>query len=120
MVVNKGGPFVLRNAGKDLDLANGVEFALFFRDQNCGVGVNRGGTEKAKNVAKDQGSSKYQGSQSKGSFAKKPNFELSLDEYQCGITFEGTNAPRLVKNSFLVIKNREKVVARISSMEWKM
>ena len=103
-----------------MNLANGVKFVIFSRDQNGGMGVGRDGTEKAKNVTKDRGSRRYQGSQSKNSFAKKPNFDLALDEHQCGITFEGTNAPRLVKNSFLVIKNREKVVARISNVEWKM
>ena len=101
-------------------MANGVTFVIFSRDQNCGMGVGRDGTEKAKNATKDKGSSRYQGSQSENSFAKKPNFNLALDEYQSGIAFEGTNAPRLVKNSFMVIKYREKVVARVSNVEWKM
>ena len=97
-----------------------MKYALFFSDQNCGVGVNRDGTKKTENVAKDNRSSKYQGSQSEDSFAKKPNFDLSLDKYQCGIAFEGTNSPGMVKNSFLVVQNRKKVVARISCMERKM
>ena len=103
-----------------MNLANGVKFMLFSRDQNGGMEVGRDGTEEAKNVTKDKGSSRYQCSKSENSLAKKPNFNLALDEHQSGITFEGTNAPRLVKNSFLVIKYREKVVARVSNVEWKM
>ena len=97
-----------------------MKYASFFSDQKCGVGVNRDGTKKAENVAKDNRSSKYQGAQRENSFAKEPNFDLALDKYQCGIAFEGTNSPGMVENSFMVIQNRKKVVAGISCLQRKM
>ena len=112
VAINRGS-FAMWTAREDSNLADGVKMALFFNDQQCGMRVNRYGAKKAENVAKNNRSSRYQGVEREDSFPKEPNFDLTLDKNQCGVTFEGTNSPRMVDNSFMVIPNREKVIAGI-------